>query len=74
MSRRPPPLDPGAIVFDPSSPREVLTADEVAALLGVDRQTVYDYAGRGEIPHRRLGRRILFGRVAILAWLNGDKA
>lgn len=51
-----------------------LTADEVAALLGVDRQTVYDYAGRGEIPHRRLGRRILFGRQAILAWLNGGKA
>lgn len=53
---------------------EAMTADEVAALLGVDRQTVYDYAGRGEIPHRRLGRRILFGRQAILAWLNGGKA
>src|SRR5262245_9878958 len=26
---------------------EVMTADEVAAFLGVDRNTVYDYAGRG---------------------------
>jgi len=58
---------------DPVEP-VTLTADQVAALLGVDRQTVYDYAGRGEIPHRRLGRRILFGRQAILAWLNGGKA
>lgn len=49
---------------------ELLTVDEVAALLGIDRKTVYDHASRGRIPHRRLGRRILFGRRAILDWLN----
>lgn len=47
-----------------------MTADEVAALLGVSRQTVYDSASRGEIPHRRLGRRVIFSREAVLAWLN----
>lgn len=31
-----------------------MTADEVAAVLGVDRNTVYDYAGRGVIPERRI--------------------
>src|SRR5689334_14701365 len=42
------------------SAHEIMTADEVAAFLGVDRNTVYDYAGRGVIPHQRLGKRILF--------------
>lgn len=49
--------------------KEVLNVDEVASLLGVHRQTVYDYAGMGELPHRRLGRRIIFSRRAVLAWL-----
>lgn len=53
-----------------SEPSEVMTADQVAELLGVDRNTVYDKANRGQIPCRRLGRRILFGRRAILDWLN----
>lgn len=47
--------------------KEVMTADEVAAFLGVDRNTVYDYAGRGVIPHRRLGKRILFA-----SWLESS--
>ena len=49
---------------------DVLSADDVAALLRVDRKTVYEFAGRGEIPCRRLGRRILFYRPAIVAWLS----
>ena len=52
----------------------VMDADQVAAFLGVDRKTVYDYAGRGEIPHRRLGKRLLFSRQAIVAWLASCKA
>ena len=50
--------------------RDVMTADEVAAFLGVDRNTVYDYAGRGVIPHQRLGKRILFRRGALVSWLD----
>lgn len=52
------------------SPADVLSADEVAAWLRVDRKTVYDAAGRGEIPHRRLGKRLLFSRGAVLDWLS----
>ena len=52
---------------------DVLTADEVAEFLGVDRNTVYDYAGRGVIPHRRLGKRILFLRGAIVSWLGARR-
>jgi excisionase family DNA binding protein len=41
---------------------EVLTADEVAALLGVNRKTVYEAARLNQIPHQRLGRRLIFER------------
>jgi excisionase family DNA binding protein len=47
---------------------DVMTADDVAAYLGVDRNTVYDYAARGVIPHKRLGKRMLFRRGSIVAW------
>jgi excisionase family DNA binding protein len=47
-----------------------MTADEVAAFLGVDRNTVYDYANRGVIPHQRLGKRTLFRRGALVSWLD----
>lgn len=52
---------------------EVMDVEDVAAFLGVDRKTVYDYAGRGEIPCRRLGKRILFSRSALVAWLGSCK-
>ena len=50
--------------------RDVMTADEVAEFLGVDRNTVYDFASRGVIPHQRLGKRLLFRRGAVVAWLD----
>jgi excisionase family DNA binding protein len=58
----------------PGHDAEVMDADELATFLGVDRNTVYDYAGRGEIPHRRLGKRLLFSRSAIVSWLGSCKA
>lgn len=48
---------------------DVLTADEVAELLRLDRKTVYDYAGRGVIPCQRIGKRMLFSREALTLWL-----
>jgi excisionase family DNA binding protein len=56
----------------PKPESDVMTADEVAAFLGVDRNTVYDYAGRGVIPHQRLGKRILFRRGALMSWLDAS--
>lgn len=54
---------------DSASPPEVLTASEAADLLGCDRKSVYEAAGRHEIPHQRLGRRVIFSRKALLDWL-----
>jgi excisionase family DNA binding protein len=50
---------------------EVLNVDQVAELLGVGRNTVYEHASKGAIPHRRIGRRLLFSRTAVLEWLAG---
>lgn len=50
---------------------EVLSVEEVAELLGLGRNTVYDAANRGEIPHRRVGRRLIFSRAAVMEWLRG---
>ena len=53
---------------------EVMSAEDVAAFLGVDRNTVYDYAGRGTIPCRRLGKRLLFHRPVLVSWLDPCRA
>lgn len=56
-----------------SDSAEVMNANDVAAFLGVDRKTVYDYANRGAIPHRRLGKRMLFSRSALIQWLGSNR-
>jgi excisionase family DNA binding protein len=43
----------------------VLTAREVAALLRVPKSTVEDWARRGVIPSRKVGRRRLYLRQRI---------
>ena len=53
---------------EPSS--AVLTVDEVAALLRLNRKTIYEAFQRGELPGgRRVGRSIRFDRATILDWL-----
>jgi excisionase family DNA binding protein len=51
-------------------PPAVLTVDELAALLRVNRKTVYEALGRGEIPGaRRIRGRYRILRDAVLRWL-----
>jgi excisionase family DNA binding protein len=59
-------------MFDDTN-NEVMSVGEVATFLRVDKKTVYDYAARGLIPHRRLGRRVLFSRTALMSWLGACK-
>jgi excisionase family DNA binding protein len=48
----------------------IMTVDELAALLRVNRKTAYDAIARGEIPGvRRIGRTFRASREAVLAWL-----
>ncbi len=50
---------------------EVLTVEEVAQLLRVNKKTVYDAAARGDIPCTKIGRIFRFSRQAVLSWLHG---
>jgi excisionase family DNA binding protein len=49
--------------------RQVLTAAEVAQMLGVSKDYIYDACARDELPHVRLGRSIRFRRESIEQWL-----
>ena len=50
--------------------RQILVADEVAALLRVDRQRVYELARQNAIPVIRLGeRQYRFDAEAIKQWI-----
>jgi len=53
----------------PQDSIEILSANEVAAMLGVDRKTIYEAARNKQIPHRRLGRRLIFERQSLVSWL-----
>ncbi len=51
----------------------VLTVDEAARLLRVNRKTLYDAVREGRVPGViRLGRSIRIGRTALLGWLRGN--
>jgi len=54
----------------PADP-DIISARDVATLLGLREHGVYDGATRGEIPARRVGRRVLFSRRAIVEWMHG---
>jgi excisionase family DNA binding protein len=47
----------------------VMKVSEVAQLLGVSDDSIYRAVRLGQLPHRRLGRRIVFHRPTIEAWL-----
>ena len=53
----------------PLTAADVMTAGEVADLLRVPRSTVEDWARRGIIPSRKIGRRRLYVRSKIEAVL-----
>ena len=53
-----------------ASERAVLTVDELADLLRVDRKTAYAAIAEGGVPGvRRVGRCIRVSRDAVLRWL-----
>ncbi|MBA3361055.1 MAG: helix-turn-helix domain-containing protein [Acidimicrobiia bacterium] len=57
------------MTVDDLDSRITLTVEEVASLLGLGRTAAYEAARRGEIPIRRLGRRVLIPVPALQAWL-----
>ncbi|HEX4035893.1 MAG TPA: helix-turn-helix domain-containing protein [Solirubrobacteraceae bacterium] len=69
--------EPGTVIgrhaFRPFEP-DVLTLEEVAALLSVSTEAVRELAESGELPGRRIASEWRFARAAVLDWLAGGAA
>lgn len=50
--------------------KQVYTIDEAAKMLGVSRGTAYECVKTGELPHIKLGRRIVVPMAAFERFLN----
>lgn len=46
------------------------SVSEVAELLGISTDTVYELLRAGIIPHKRVGRRYIIPKVLFDRWLN----
>jgi len=55
--------------LDEIESRLTLSVEETASLLGLGRSAAYEAARRGELPSRRLGRRVIIPVPALLNWL-----
>lgn len=55
--------------LDELAEKATITIEQAAQLLGLGRTAAYDAARRGELPTRRLGRRLLVPVPALLDWL-----
>ncbi len=51
----------------------VMRADEVQEMLRIGKNTLYDWCQRNIIPHKRVGRLILFSRKRIKEWLEKNE-
>ena len=58
----------GAADASPSDPC-IMTVDEIAVLLRLNRKTVYDLAWQGKIPVCRIGRSLRANRETLMRWL-----
>lgn len=54
---------------EPPKGPTIISAEEAAKLLGINRESLYAAARRGEVPHRRVGRRYIFVREVLEDWL-----
>jgi len=52
-------------------PTLTVTVEEAARLLGISRTLAYELVTRGELPHLRLGRRIVVSRRALELMVDG---
>lgn len=51
----------------------VLTVKQAAEFLGISEKTAYAYTANGTIPCRKVGRRTLVGRDALIKWFEADQ-
>jgi excisionase family DNA binding protein len=56
-----------------NSERDVMTVAQLADYLGVRPNTVYGALGRNEIPHLRIGGRVLISKKVVDSILRGER-
>ena len=61
-------------LFKPAQPRdpEILDVQATADTIGISKDAVYDLFKKGELPGRKVARRWLTTRDAVLKWLKGS--
>ena len=57
------------ISLDSIKSRLTISVEETAQLLGIGRTAAYEAARRGELPTRRIGKRIVIPVALLLNWL-----
>lgn len=62
-----------AVAFADLDGRATITVEEAAAILGIGRSAAYEAARRGQLPTRRLGRRLFVPVPALLRWLGDEE-
>lgn len=50
-------------------PARILTITEAAAFVGLAKATLYKFTSSGQIPHAKRGKKLVFEREALEAWL-----
>lgn len=45
---------------------------EAATLLGISQWSMYEAIKKNELPHRKIGRRIVIPKIQLEAWLAGQ--
>jgi excisionase family DNA binding protein len=60
--------------MSPQAPREILTIDEAAELLGVSVKTFIKVLHSEDVPGRKIGREWKFSRAALVAWVGSGRS
>ena len=69
MTQKPDPLNPPR-VLTARVPKLALTIAEAAQSLGLSERTIESMVKKGELPVRRVGRRVLLPVDALRKWIN----
>lgn len=61
-----------AIPLEAVADRAIISVEEMARILNLGRSAAYEAARRGELPSRRVGRRLVVPVPAFRRWLAGE--
>ena len=57
----------------PETPRLLIGAREAAKALAISERTLWELTNSGDVPHVRIGRRVLYDPDDLRAWIDPRK-